>query len=160
MNNLRLKEINPQELKAVMETDAGKMESLYILKQIQLIVSQLINAEILSGPNMVESIIEELKKPDRSGVDEVRQALDCPGLSLDQQRFIWDCIFEKCDPEKNKGAQYVFEIDSKRLFVAARFLNGVVVGEWLPETWGNLSEESQPGRSRKGMAVCPGNAGG
>ena len=85
MNNLRLKEINPQELKAVMETDAGKMESLYIWKQIQLIVSQLINAEILSGPNMVESIIEELKKPDRSGVDEVRQALDCPGLSLDQQ---------------------------------------------------------------------------
>ena len=63
MNNLRLKEINPQELKAVMETDAGKMESLYIWKQIQLIVSQLINAEILSGPNMVESIIEELRLP-------------------------------------------------------------------------------------------------
>ncbi len=38
MNNLRLKKKDPQELKAVMETEAGKTESLYIWKQIQLIV--------------------------------------------------------------------------------------------------------------------------
>lgn len=140
MNNLRMKGIDPQILKEVMEVDAGKVESLHIWKQIQLIVSQLICTGILSEPNIVESIIEDLNKHERSGIDEVKQALDWPGLYLDQQQFIREYIYEQCDPDKNKGAHYYYEIDSKRIFIAAKLLNGAVVGEWLPQTWGNINE--------------------
>lgn len=141
--NLVLRKAEQKDLVEALEEGTGKERAVYIWKQIKLIVSLLIRRKILSDSDVVDQLVEDMKKPKRSGAQEVRDAVDSPCFSLEQQRFLLNYIYEKCDPKQNHGAHYVYEVDSKRVLVAAKFFNGFETGELIPEVWGNISDEPE-----------------